>query len=75
MSCFSGISLEIIKKEVLNFDFADNENNQIISCKKATVRFNRLVTFQVDGELIGKVLGFEVGIIEKAVTVIVKKGF
>ncbi len=78
LSCLTDIGLATIIKtglSALNFDFAKNENNQIISCKKATVKFNRLVTFQVDGELIGKVKGFEAEIIEKAIAVIVKKDF
>jgi len=77
LSCMTDISLGTFVKaglSALDIDFSNDDNQQIISCKKAKVKFNREVTFQVDGELIGKVLGFEAEIIEKAVTVIVKKG-
>jgi diacylglycerol kinase (ATP) len=76
LSCITEIGLGSFVKaglSALDIDFADEGNQQIISCKKAVVKFNRPVTFQVDGELIGKVNGFEAEIVENAVTVITKK--
>ena len=78
LSCLTNIGLGTLVKaglSVLNIDFAEQEKEQIISCKKAEVKFNRPVTFQVDGELIGQVDGFTAEIIESAVTVITKKTF
>lgn len=76
LSCLSDIGIGTFVKaglSALDIDLAHEGNQQIISCKKAKVKFNRPVTFQVDGELIGKVREFEAEIIEKAVTVITKR--
>ena len=78
LSCMTDIGLGAFVKaglSALDIDFAEEDNQQIISCKKAKIKFNRPVTFQVDGELIGKVDGFEAEIIENAVTVITKNDF
>jgi len=78
LSCMTNVSIGSFVKaglSALDVDFADDENQQIISCKKAVVKFNKPIIFQVDGELIGDVTGFSAEIIEKAVTVITKKGF
>lgn len=76
LSCLTDIGVGTFVKaglSALDIDFANDKKQQIISCKKAEVKFNRPVTFQVDGELIGKVEGFTAKIIENAVTVITKK--
>jgi diacylglycerol kinase (ATP) len=76
LSCMSDIGFGTFLRaglSALDIDFVNEEKEQIISCEKAKITFNRPVTFQVDGEMIGEVSGFEAEIIKSAVTVITKK--
>lgn len=56
---------------VFDIDFEEEPNQQTISCKKALIQFNQPVTFQVDGELVGKVSKIKAEIVESAVQVII----
>ncbi len=48
---------------------------EIIKCSTATVISSRKTTLQVDGEVIGKVKEINLRVMEKALTVLVPKGF